>query len=76
MSDLLFSNFSTVQNKSQQAPNTLAAATTIAPTTLITYVSGTTDVGTVTPPVTGQHMLVLVFTSETPGDLLVTLQLV
>ena len=34
--------------------------------------SGTTDVATITPPVTGQHMLVLVFTDESPGDLLTT----
>jgi hypothetical protein len=70
--DLLFQNISTVQNKLQPKPNTIASTTTIAPTSFITFVSGTVDVATVTPPVTGQHMLMLSFTSATPGDLLTT----
>ena len=72
MSDLLFQNFSTVQNLSQPMPVSLAAATTIAPSTLLTIVSGTTQVATITPPVTGQHLLFLVFTDATPGTTLTT----
>lgn len=72
MSDLLSQNFSTVQSKQQPLPNTLAAASTIAPSTLITYVTGTTAIQTITPPVTGQHMLVLVFTNATPGTMVTT----
>lgn len=72
MSDLDFQQLSTVQNELQPKPVTIASATTIAPTTFITFVSGTTDVGTVTAPVTGAHMLVFIFTSATPGDLLTT----
>lgn len=72
MSDLLFQNISTVQNKTQQKPVTLAAAATIAPQTFLTFVTGTTNVATVTPPVTGSHLLVLVFTNGSPGDLLTT----
>lgn len=72
MDDLNFQNLSTVQSKAQPAPNTLASATTIAPTTFITYVTGTVQVGTITPPVSGQHMLVLVYTNSSPGTTLTT----
>lgn len=70
MSDLNFQNFSTVQNNLQPAPNTIASAATITPTTFITYVTGTTQVATITPPVSGQHMLILVFTDNSPGTML------
>jgi hypothetical protein len=72
MSDLLHQNFSTVQSKQQPAPVTLAAAATIAPSTFITFVSGTTAVANVTPPVTGQHMLVLIFTDSAAGTFVTT----
>lgn len=70
--DLNFQNLSSVQNSLQPKPNTLASATTIAPTTFMTFVSGTLQVATVTPPVSGQHMLVLVFTDVSPGTFLTT----
>jgi hypothetical protein len=60
MSDLNFQNFSTVQNNTQPLPNTVTAAATIAPQTFITVVTGNTPVATITPPVTGQHMLCIV----------------
>lgn len=72
MGDSLFQNLSTVQSNQQPNPKTVAAATTIAPETFITFVSGTTDVGTVTPYVTGTHVVCLIFTNATPGDLLTT----
>jgi len=72
MSDLLHQNLDTVQSNQQPMPVTLASALTVAPTTFITYVTGTTDVKTITPPVTGQHMLVLVFTDASPPDILTT----
>lgn len=72
MSDLYFQNLSTVQSNQQPKPVTLASAATIAPQTFITFVTGTTSVATVTPPVTGQHMLVLIFTNGSPGDVLTT----
>lgn len=72
MSDLNFQNLSTVQNSAQPKPVTLASAATIAPTTFLTYVSGTTDVATVTPPVTGTHALLVQFTDSSPGDILTT----
>lgn len=71
-SDLNFQNFSTVQNQNQPQPNTIASATTIAPVTLITYVTGTVAVKTITPPVTGQHMLCLIWTDATPQTTLTT----
>jgi hypothetical protein len=72
MSDLNFQNFSTVQNSLQPKPNTIASTTTIAPSTLITFISGTVAVGTVTPPVTGQHMLVLIYTNAAPETIVTT----
>lgn len=70
--DLVHDNFSTHQSKQQPTPNTIAAAATIAPSTLQTIVTGTTQIATVTPPLSGQHMLVLIFTSTTPGTFLTT----
>lgn len=72
MQNDLWQNLSTVQSGLQPGPNTLASTTTINPTSFITLVSGTIDVETVTPPVAGQHMIVLVFTDVTPGSLLTT----
>lgn len=65
--DLNFQNMSTVQNQNQPTPKTLASAATIAPTTFMTTVSGTVPVTTITPPVTGQHMLALRFITASPG---------
>lgn len=72
MSDLLGANLATVQSSQQPTPVTIASTTTIAPSTFITFVSGTIDINTVTPYVTGSHMIALIFTSATPGDLLTT----
>lgn len=72
MSDLLHQNLATVQSNQQPSPVTIASTTIIAPTTFMTLVSGTIDVATITPPVTGQHMLCLIFTDATPGDLTTT----
>lgn len=72
MPDLNFQNLSTVQSNQQPSPNTLASAATIAPTTLITYITGTVQVENITPPVTGQHMLCLIFTNAAPGTMLTT----
>ena len=72
MSDLNFQDLSTVQSNLQPAPKTIASTTTIAPSTFLTLVSGTVDIATITPPVTGSHMLALAFTHTTPGDILTT----
>jgi hypothetical protein len=72
MQDFLFQNLSTVQDDKQPTPKSLAAATTLAPETFVTIVTGTTNVGTITPPVTNQHLLAFVFTDASPGDFLTT----
>ena len=72
MADLNFQQLSTVQSNLQQGPVTMASATTIAPTTFMTLVTGTTNIATITPPVSGQHMLVLIATTTSPMSLLTT----
>jgi hypothetical protein len=72
MSDLLFQNISTVQSEQQPKPNTIASAATIAPVHFMTFVTGTVAVATITPPVSGCHMLCLVFTDAAPGTMLTT----
>src|SRR5688572_25006525 len=67
MSDLLFQNFSTVQSNQQPKPVTLASAATIAPSTKLTFVTGTVTIATITPPVSGYHELTLCFTNAAPG---------
>ncbi len=64
MSDLEFQNFSTVQSKQQASqPSTIVAAATVAPVNFLTFIAGTTALATITPPVTGAHMLAIVATS-------------
>lgn len=60
MPDLNFQDISTVQGLGQPKPVTFTAAATIAPTTFLTILSGNTAVSTITPPVTGTHMLCIV----------------
>ena len=72
MSDLNFQDFSTVQNSLQPKPPTIASATTIAPTCLHCFVSGTLQVATITPPVSGAHLLFLTWTNGSPGTTLTT----
>lgn len=64
-----FQNLSTVQSEQQPTPKTIASASNIANAveTFISIITGTTAIATVTPPVLGQHMLVLVFTNANPG---------
>jgi hypothetical protein len=65
--DLNFQQISTVQSGLQPAPKTIASAATIAVTTFISFISGTVQVTKITPPVSGAHMLVLIFTNANPG---------
>lgn len=65
--DLLYQNLSTVQSDKQPLPPTIAAAATIVPTTKLTFLTGTTQVATITPPSTGYHELTLCFTDGSPG---------
>lgn len=72
MSDLLFQNLSTVQSNKQDTPKTIASAATIAPTTKLTFLTGTVQVGNITPPVSGYCEITLVFTNGAPGLFLTT----
>lgn len=47
-------------------PATIASAATVAPVTFLSFISGTTAIATVTPPVDGAHLLCMVFTTTTP----------
>ena len=77
MNDSDFQALSTVQSGLQPKPVTIASTTVIAPTTFITFVSGTINVSTITPPVEGSHMLCIIptdaagFVIDTGGNVLV-----
>lgn len=68
--DLNHQQIATVQSNLQPAPVTLASAATVAPTTFLTFITGTVQIATITPPVTGSHMLIFIFTNAAPGTLL------
>lgn len=70
--DLYAANFTVAQSNKQPSPPTLASAATIAPTTRLTFVTGTVQVATITPPLSGYHELVFIFTNAAPGALLTT----
>jgi hypothetical protein len=72
MSDLNHQDFGTVQSGLQPTPVTKASAATITVTTRLTFLTGTVQLATITPPVTGYHELVLIFTDVAPGALLTT----
>lgn len=62
--------------KTIQTAPTIASATTIAPTALITFVSGTTSIATITPPTslltTGGQITIIptgVFATTTAGNI-------
>ena len=57
----------TVHTAPMPKPVTLASATTIAPTTFCTFLTGTTAVVNITPFVSGAHLLMIVFTNAAPG---------
>lgn len=68
---LNFQNFSTVQSEQQPKPNTIASASAITPVGFLTFVTGTTQVATITPPISGGLTLIaLVFTNANPGAFL------
>lgn len=70
MADLLYQNFLCVHSDKQPTPPTVASAATLAPTTRLTFVTGTVQVATITPPVSGYHILTFIFTNASPGALL------
>lgn len=76
MSDLLHQQFSPVQSNMQPQPVTLAVSAVMVPTTALTFVTGTVGtLATITPPVTGFHILYFVFSGagaalNTTGNIL------
>jgi hypothetical protein len=72
MSDLNFQKFSTVQSDKQALPPTIASAATIAPSSKLTFVTGTVQLATITPPVSGYCEITLCFTDNAPGAFLTT----
>lgn len=72
MSDLLFQNLDVAQSNKQPTSPTIASAATIAPTTRMTFVTGTVQLQNITPPTTGYCEIVLVFTNGAPGLFLTT----
>jgi hypothetical protein len=65
-------NLGLPQSEQNKLPPTIASAATIAPIHIMTFVTGTVQVATITPPMPGFHMLVLVFTNAAPGAFLTT----
>lgn len=72
MPDLLHQNLFTVQSDKNPLPPTIASAATIAPVTKMTFLTGTVQVATITPPVSGYCELTLCFTNASPGAFLTT----
>jgi hypothetical protein len=70
MSDLLSQNFGPAQSDKQPLPVTVASAATLAPTTALTFVTGTVQVANITPPTTGYCRVTLCFTDGSPGAFL------
>ncbi len=69
MNPLNFQNLSSVQSEQQPTPKTIASGATLGDViqTFITFVTGTTPIATLQPPVPGQHMIVLIPTDVAPG---------
>lgn len=65
--DIDFQRFNVAQNDKMPLPGTLASAATIAPLGRFTFITGTVQVATITPPLTGYHELLLCFTNAAPG---------
>lgn len=56
----------TVASDKCPTPPTIASAATVAPTTYLSFISGTVAIATITPPENGAHMLMFIFTTTTP----------
>lgn len=72
MSDLLVANLGVAQSDKQPLPTTIASAATIAPVNRFTFLTGTVQVQTITPPTSGYCEVILCFTNAAPGLFLTT----
>jgi hypothetical protein len=68
INDADWQQLSTVQSVLQPKPVTMAAANTIAPTTFLTILTGNVVIKTITPPITGLHMLAIQFAGVLGND--------
>ncbi len=53
-------------------PATFDAAATVSPLTAVSFVSGSTQIATITPPVSAPHILTFIFLDVAPGEFLTT----
>ena len=60
--DLNAGNFAVPQTANQPLPVTIASAATIAPTTLVSIISGAAAIVNITPPQDGAHILIFLAT--------------
>lgn len=66
-------DLSSVHSELQPKPVTIASAATIAPTTFLSHISGTTQIATITPRVpNAMQMIALVFDTTNTGVFLTT----
>lgn len=63
--DLSSYDFALPQSTLQPTPTTLASAATMAPTTLVTLVTGAAAIVNITPPQAGIHMLIFISSGGT-----------
>lgn len=66
MSDLNHQDLLPVASDKNPKPTTIASAATVAPNTWLSIITGTVAIATVTPPASGAHELVFIFTTTTP----------
>lgn len=72
MADIDAQQLNTFQTAIMPKPTTIASAATIAPSTFLTFITGTAQLQTITPFVSGAHLIMLVFTNAAPGAFLTT----
>jgi hypothetical protein len=72
MSDLRFQDILPVAGDKNPKPVTIPSAATVAPTTFLSVISGTVAIATITPPVSGAHMLCFIATAGSPTAFVTT----
>lgn len=65
-------SLSSPQSDVMPKPNTITTAATIAPTNKFSFITGSTAIATITPPIPGAHELVFVFLTNQTGQFLTT----
>ena len=65
-------NLAEPQNEQNTLPNTIASAATVVPVHKLTFLTGTVQLETITPPMSGYHVLHFCFTNGAPGAFVTT----